>query len=390
MTFFQTTRTLAAGPAPQDASIRHPGPAALRRWRAAVAKMRADTGYRPRVVFIGDSKTVGAGAGATPLTGSNVFTDGAEAQSKTAHFTRLLTEIGIPASRQSFFASSGLPNQATKMAYDPRVAGLGSGWSGGSRTLGGVMWATSGANPFSFAPEGPCSRLELISKRRVGDGTLGVTADADAVVLATVNGAPNGAATADGFARTVVDVARGTHVFNFVRQSGGYVSVVGAIAQDISIPAVDVINGGAYGTVSSYHAGTQAWDSANALEILAPDLVFVELGTNDLRTGQDIAATRANILQIAAKAKATGADVVLEIPSFGPVSGSDTQERRTLLKDAIVSVGTAQGLIVVDHDLRLGAYAEAAALGLHRDSVPHETSAGHLLRALTLREAVRI
>ncbi|WP_062018148.1 GDSL-type esterase/lipase family protein [Aureimonas sp. AU4] len=343
MTFFQTARALAGCPTPQDDSIRHPGPTALRRWRAAVAKMRAGTGYRPRVVFIGNSKTVGAGAGATPPTGTNVFTDGAETQSKVAQFARLLAETGIPASRQSFFASSGLPNQAAKMSYDPRVAGLGNGWSGGSRTLGGIMWATSGANPFSFAPEGSCSRLELISKRHVGGGTLGVTADADAVILTTVNGAPNGAATADLFARTVVDVARCTHVFNFVRQSGGYVSVVGAIAQDISVLAVDVINGGTYGTVSSYHTGTQAWDSADALEILAPNLVFVELGTNDLRTGQDVVATRSNILQIVAKARATGADVVLEIPSFGVVRGSDTTERRALLKDAIVSLGTAQG-----------------------------------------------
>ena len=140
-------------------------PANLRRWQAALAKLRAGT-YRPRIVFIGDSKTTGTGAGTSS---GNTWSDGAEPRSKVAHFGRQLAARGIPTNRNAWFAASGFATPAAKIAYDPRLSGF-SGWTGSAQTLGGVSWASNGTTSVVFAPEGSVDRVEVFHRLRSADG----------------------------------------------------------------------------------------------------------------------------------------------------------------------------------------------------------------------------
>ena len=357
-------------------------PSNLRRWQAALAKLRAGT-YRPKIVFIGDSKTTGAGAGTNS---TNTWTTDAEKRSKTAHLVRLLNAAGIPANRQAWFAFSGLANSAAKVGYDPRLV-INTGWSGGNQTLGGAMWATNGTTRFDFTPEGQVDTVLTFSKQRVNDGTFTVSADGG-TALSTINGSPNGGSTVDGFIKTTTTLTKGAHTFNMVRTSGGFISLAGQIAYDSTVPAVDVINGGAFGTVSANHISTNnPWAAANILAILVPDLVVVQLGSNDLNTGVSVETYAANILDIITKAKAAGADVVLEVATFGNAGGYGTDAQREAFRQALIGLGASQGCIVVDHAARFVSFASANGLGLMRDAI-HETEPGYADQAQALLSAL--
>ncbi|WP_199088364.1 SGNH/GDSL hydrolase family protein [Bosea sp. ASV33] len=354
-------------------------PANLRRWHSALAKVRAGLG-RARVVFIGDSKTVGAGAGTTS---ANTWTTAAEPRSKIAYVAKLLNAAGIPASRQSFLASSTFSSPAIKQAYDLRLSGM-SGWTGGSQTLGGVMWATLNTSPLTFTPEGQIDRIEAYFKLHAGDGQATLTVDADPTVLATLNGNAGG----ETIGKVVATPVRGTHAVNVQRTGGGYFSLMGLVAQDSTVPAVDLLNAGAFGTVSAYHTSAAGvWSAANTLAVVAPDLVVIQLGSNDLNTSVDVATYTANILDIVTKAKATGADVVLEVATFGNTGGYGTDAQREAYRQALIGLGALQGCMIIDHAARFVSYASANALGLMRDAI-HETEPGYADEAQALVNAL--
>ena len=356
----------------------------LRRWHSALAKLRAGVS-RPLVAFIGDSLTTAAGAGTTS---ANTWTTAAEPRSITAHFVKALAARGYPASRQSWFASSGLASPAIKVAYDPRLV-INTGWSGGNQTLGGVMWATNGTPRLDFTPEGQVDTVVTFSKLRANDGIFTVSADGGAAI-STINGSPSGGSTPDGFVKTTTTVTKGAHTFNMVRTSGGYVSLVGQIAYDSTVPAVDVVNGGAFGTVSAYHSSNgnaNYWNAANFLATLQPDLVVIQLGANDLNTGVSVDTYTANILDIVTKAKATGADVVVAISSFGNTGGYGTDAQRLAYRQAVIGLCAAQGCVVVDYAARSLNYTSANALGLMRDSI-HKTEPGYADDAALLARAI--
>jgi len=353
----------------------------LRKWHVALAKLRAGT-YRPKVVFIGDSKDVGAGAGTTS---ANTYTTAAEPRSKIAYFVKLLNAAGIPASRQSFMGSSALASIAVKQAYDPRLTGA-AGWGGGSQSLGGVMFASSVTAAITFTPDvGQVDRVEAYYKLHAGDGTATLTVDADATVLATMNGSAGG----ETIGKVVATPARGVHAINVQRTAGGFYSLLGLIAQDSTIPAIDVIQAGAFGTTSAYHTSISGgvWAAANTLAVLAPDLTIIQLGSNDLQTAVSYATYTANILDIVTKAKAAGSDVVLEVPTFGAAGGYGSDTDRELYRQGLISIGAANGCMVVDHAARFGTWDQANTAGLMRDAI-HETEPGYADQAQALVTAL--
>ncbi|WP_420104163.1 SGNH/GDSL hydrolase family protein [Bosea sp. (in: a-proteobacteria)] len=354
----------------------------LRKWHSALAKLRAGIA-RPRVVFIGDSLTVGAGAGTSS---ANTWTTAAEPRSITAHFVKALAARGYPASRQSFFASSGLANQAAKLAYDPRLT-FTTNWSGSAQTLGGVSWATqTAADPFKFTPEGQTDRVEVYFRQRSADASGTLTQNSDATVLATMNGSGG----TEGPQKAAVSVTRGSNVYNVQKPSGsGYFILIGMITQDTTTPAVDVVNAGAFGTVSAYHAPSNpsTINASLVLPVLAPDLTVIQLGANDLNTNVDVATYTANILGIVTAAKAAGSDVVVAISSFGNSGGYGTDAQRIAYRQAVISLCAAQGCVVADYAARSISYPSANALGLMRDAI-HKTEPGYADDAALLARAV--
>src|SRR5690606_37808061 len=74
-----------------DATVQFRSAATLRRWGAAQAKLRTGAANAARIACIGDSKTLGAGAGTGTL-----FTAGAFAKSRPQRLAALLGLAGVP------------------------------------------------------------------------------------------------------------------------------------------------------------------------------------------------------------------------------------------------------------------------------------------------------
>jgi len=356
-------------------------PANLRKWQSAIAKLRAGV-YRPRVVFIGDSKTVGSGAGTSS---GNTWTDGAEPRSKIASFCTQLAARGVPTNRNAWFASSGLASPAAKIAYDARLSGF-SGWTGSAQTLGGVSWASGNTTPATFAPSGSIDRIEVYHRLRTADGQGSVTIDANASVLATMNVGWGGA---ESVGKATANVTLGVHTVNAQRTGGSFFILFGMLTYDSTTPAVDVISAGAFGTTSAYHASTNPSpvNASNALATVLPDLTIIQLGSNDLSTSVPVATYYANIQDIITKAKATGSDVVLEVATFGSAGGYGTDVTREEYRQAIISLGALNNCMVVDHAARFGSWTLANSLGLMKDAI-HETEAGYADEASALVDAL--
>ncbi len=102
-------------------------PTALLGWAAARGRMRSGIADSARIAFVGDSKTVGAGAGS----GTN-FTVGAFARSRPSRVAALLAAGGLATRSDSFFGCAGFGTIAEVLAYDPRRSGF-SGWGGGGQ-----------------------------------------------------------------------------------------------------------------------------------------------------------------------------------------------------------------------------------------------------------------
>jgi lysophospholipase L1-like esterase len=98
-------------------------------------------------------------------------------------------------------------------------------------------------------------------------------------------------------------------------------------------------------------------------------LVIVQLGANDLNTNVDVATYSANLLDIVTKAKATGADVVLENPANGNTGGYGSDALRQSYRQAQIALCAVQGCIVVDHAAAFGSWAQANANGLMYDAI---------------------
>lgn len=352
----------------------------LRKWQRAIARVLAKTG-RGRVVFVGDSKDAGAGAG-TSNTGTQYYITGASPKSKPDMFATLLAARNIPASRQSWFGSKVLANTALISAYDSRLA-FGASWSGGAQSLGGVGLASGGTDSAVFTPPVAVDTVETLTQLHAGAGTLTVTAGASATVLATISGGSGG----EGFTKTVVPLGSlVAQAINVQRTAGGFATLFGEVAYDSTNPAIDVINAGAIGTTSAYHITTAGvWAAANTFATLLPDLVIIQLGSNDLNTGVDVAVYTANIQNIITAAKAAGADVVLEIATYG--NGYGTAITQEAFRQAVVALGYLNGCVVIDHAARFISYAAANALGLMKDAI-HETDVGYADEALALVQAL--
>jgi len=367
----------------QGAPVYFRKPANLRRWQAALAKQRAGT-YRPRVAFIGDSKDYGYGAGTSS---GNTWSDGAEPRSKIAHVVRLLNASGIPASRQSTFGTGGSATVAIKQAYDARLSEM-SAWGGGPISFGGPMWQLSstaaGGQRGTFTPEGSVDSFDVFWRISAGLAPIKVTIDGTATVVDTLV-----TAGAAGFGKKTISAGSlGAHTINLYRDVAPAPHLIGIIARNSTVPAIDILNGGVPGVTALFHTSTNGtWATANALATLACDLVIIQLGSNDLNTGVSVETYTANMQDIVTKAKVAGADVVLEVPTFGNAGGYGTDAQREIFRQALIGLGATNGCIVVDHAARFGTWAQANALGLMKDAI-HETEPGYADEALALVSAL--
>jgi hypothetical protein len=100
-------------------------------WRAAMARVRAGTG-RGTLLIVGDSTTMGAGAG----TGGTTNLNAAWPKAWPRLMAKLLPTLGVPISDATLQGDQ--TSQVAYGTYDTRVT-FGTGWlnTGGFATIGG-------------------------------------------------------------------------------------------------------------------------------------------------------------------------------------------------------------------------------------------------------------
>lgn len=360
----------------------------LKKFRAAAGKVRAGiaggTAYRAPILFIGDSKTMGAGAD-----GSAGNTAGAEPISKPTFLQTLLTANGLTATRNSCFGFRGTVSPAAMTLYDTRlVFGASLALSGVLASLGGYYFRLSNlagsGGTLAFTPTGNVDTGEIYTRQSSGDGIMDVNVGAGAIATIDANGA-------DAIIKTPLALgAAGAKTINMQRTSGNFSYVIGVRAWLSTASGFDIVNAGAYGTDSSFHADTStAWTAIKVIPQLAPVLTFIQLGTNDLNAGTAVSTTLANITALVTAAQAAGSDVILENPTYGPDGSFGTGVQREALRLGLIALGALKGCMVVDHASRMGTYADALSNGFMGASV-HEVAAGYADEARFLASALQI
>lgn len=373
---FTQTASFSAAAYP---AVYNRNPANLRKLHRSIARVLAGEG-RGLWMFVGDSKDAGAGAG-TSNSGTQYYITGASPKSKPDKLASILNSRGIPASRMSWAGSKSLASTALISAYDSRLS-FGSGWSGGQTTLGGVSLATGGTNPMTFTP-GTVDSVDVITLRNTGAGTFALTDDiSGGTALATIANSGSAAVL-----KTSVNLSSlGSRVISLTRTTGGFADVIAMIAKDSTTPAIDIVNAGAIGSQSSFHVTTaSAWAAANTFAVMAPDAIFIQIGTNDLLAGVPTPTIMANITNIATAGQSAGADVILEIGTRG--NGYGTSGEFDAYRRGVIALGASLGCVVIDHVARMGTFSEANALGFMKDAV-HETAQGYAFEAQALMNAV--
>ncbi|MFK3891216.1 SGNH/GDSL hydrolase family protein [Sphingomonas sp. NPDC079357] len=352
-------------------------PTAVLGWAAARGRLRSGMADSARIAFVGDSKTMGAGAG----TGGN-YTVGAFARSRPARVAALLAAGGLPTRTDGFFGCAGLGSIADLLAYDPRRSGFSS-WSGGANSLGGATMSTGNSNPGQFQPGGAVDRCSVFIRNGSDRPPFTVTKGTESVTL-TPSG-PNG-----GFARLEVSfVTRDAAPITIARGGNtGNLQLAGLIAWDSTRPGVEIANFGVFGVVAGFQADmTNAYSPAAALATYAPHLTIVNLGTNDSAQGLAMATWLANLRTIVQQARQSGS-VILTWPAIAgvsPAGGSDVN--RSQWRAALRAFAFDNGCLFIDDEALLGGRTAAQVSGAFADSL-HETAWAYDVQAAAIARAI--
>lgn len=259
-----------------------------------------------RVLVLGDSTTVGVGADPTGLTDI----DGSFPFSVPAQTSAALVADGIPASGVAFLLDNSTdPDWFT---YRDDIALISTKWASSTLgvSLGGITQRWSAGEGVIFSPSGVCDTLEFVIARIPGAGTLTLSIDG------TVHSTYGTNITPSDCVKFAVTFTPGTHVFRFESTSGSVHGPVFAHAYDSRTPAVRVWNSGVRNRKSGgLTIATGPVSPLNAIQVVDPDIVVIDIGINDWRqSGTTIATTTSNIQAVITASVAAGAKVILTLP----------------------------------------------------------------------------
>lgn len=159
-----------------------------------------------------------------------------------------------------------------------------------------------------------------------------------------------------------------------------------------------VVNSGVSGTTAQSPLAEFDWRAGR----FAPDVVFVMFGTNDVVAGPDgVRAYRYRLDQIVQRTRDLGATVVLQTPPPVRAEGERTPQNLAQYVDAVRSLATDLGVVLVDHAAHwsaddaerteraetaagAGAGAVAGPADSWLDDAFHPNARGHLEMARTI------
>lgn len=287
-----------------------------RKHQMKLAKAYAGGG-RYKISCIGDSQTVGAGAGTDAD-----FLTGAKVKAYPANLAKLLRNAGFIVSEDSIMGDNRLftAGVAAVTLYDPKAVFAGTGWSrsSGVGSLGGRCFINStNGDIFSFTPAVAGQNIDVYYSITGGGGTFRIS---DAVAGAL--GADVATAGGSGFQKVNRTRTLAANAIQIARQSGGntYIAAIDQWANDTQI---SIYNCGAYGVSSSdWSDAAQPYSARNAQLVLAPDLIVIHLGANNVRDGvvnygshaAAAIAFKTNIQDCITAWTAASIDIVLVVP----------------------------------------------------------------------------
>lgn len=295
----------------------------LSTFKAAVLRAKSGSANTPRgkIVVIGDSTSMGAGAGTSGTSNLN-----GAAQKSWPQGLQRFSGSPIYLSANSWWATQGYDNAAgiTLTGYDTRLA-QGANWTPNLATLGGkvIRYATGAVNNFSFTPTYAFDTFDVYFLKNNGNGTCTVNVDGGSS-LGTVNTNSGGALV---WAKQTFTCAKGIHQINLVPNNDAQMFFAGIVAYDSTVPGIDVIQTAIYGSVAGSHTtNVNPYDVIPTLKFVAPDLTIIDLTINDSNAGTALATYQANLQIIITAAKLSG-DVLLMV---GPPSNTAAATNGTL------------------------------------------------------------
>jgi len=287
----------------------------LNHWRKAVANVRAGLG-RGRLIFVGDSTTLGTGAGTGGLYDLNA------AYPKS--FPSALSVILGNFVSTSFNSLAGFQQgQVAYATYDVRAT-LGANWANSSsESLGaGFFQYTSGAvNNLSFAPAGAFDTIVVYYYSSAPAGSATVNVDGGSSLGALTTGG-----TQTGAKSLSVTTTKGTHTVNVVPDNNGTLYVDAIVTYDSTTPAIDIIQGGHFGAKIVDLVNDAGSAAFIPLQKFAPDLTIINCTINDSNAGTSLSSYTTNMQSLITEAELTG-DVLLMV---GPPSNTTAATNGTL------------------------------------------------------------
>lgn len=372
---------------PTSLAIARYATAALPKWSIAWAKAQAGAATRPaRLLFVGDSKTMGAGASKVvdgPKYITDVFT-----RSKSAHVARLLRRSC--AVYEGFVGYNGASTPAERMLYDPRVTLTNTG--GGVRALAGTITSSSVGTFISYAHGvAPVDRFSVLTQWDITRPAFSVSKGSETFTLT-----PAGATANVASRQEVVFATKDAAAITLTKGAGtsGTTPIIAGVAWDSANPGVEVMNAGVYGITAKATVTPQNGNDMDYLPVLAvyaPDLTVIALGTNDVTgvSGPNVSLSDylAAITSIATVAKVTGDVIVIwnAVGGNNPANGDDVT--RAIWKSALRDLCQNNGYLFLDEEQFFGSRNAAQAAGAYRDGT-HENDWAYVLQGAALERVI--
>lgn len=359
----------------------------MAKWAIALAKMRSE-GYRPKILTLGTSKNMGAGAG-TAMTGA-AFSTGAAAKTKTKYLGDILTARGIPCVRGLMFGN-GLLSLANNAAYDTRITNA-TNWllnTGIYQSIAGLMLQCSNPNVdnFPFLPEGTVDTVDVLHAVNSGNGTFTIS-DGATVLGAAVNA--NGTAAFARVSRSLSSRGSGKTInLNRTTAQTGSVFFAGIVAYDSQTPSVEIMNAGRFGGKANDITGAtaNAWNAFPAIPAYAPDLTVIAFAANELAAGNVTPEQfSASVQTLITQAKISG-DVLLSIEIMGDTTGNawGSVASQNAYISALYTLADLNDVCLINENgiasgkTSEGGYTVANAAGLMADGIHENARANALL-----------
>ena len=360
---------------PSSSADPYGAPIQLTKLQAALLRVLTGAG-QAFIGVIGDSTTVGAGAG----TGGKGLL-AARAGSPTSQLASRLNAIGIPASDDSWFGEHLIEayQSVTLAQYETRVTVAGSAAyypDGTFQSLGGIPYRLNSAGKsISFTPTNQTDTAKFFFFNNLA-GTVDCSF-AGGGSLGTVTGT---GASSIGY--SIKTYTKGAGAFA-ISWSSGNSAVIGAICYDSTTPRVNVLNLGCYGdkltATNGYANNPNYWRGGAALSVLGLDAVIVDMTINS--ANQDgaagVSAYKAALIKVCQDVVTAGADLILATPHVINTT-AQTDGTVGLYLQAIREVAASFNAPVIDMQAAIS--SPSALASLYFDTL-HLTTAGYRSKA---------